>query len=238
MSIVYALRQAGSIANAPNDRIGYGIPDMRKATMILLKQLVTASATAGSCKNSVTWSSKDVSGMRYEIERKLASETGYTKVGEVAATGTDFRNNMQTYSYGDTLINVQAGVISYRIRQVLDTSVANFFADYIDTVQVTLGASCVTTGIGTVNPNENLIRIMPNPARNKFTLEMKTQAPIQDLVIRIVDARGQAAAIHRRSKTAGNATFEIPIMSLAGGKYFVSIYDGQKLLVTKELLKL
>ncbi|HET6225642.1 MAG TPA: S8 family serine peptidase, partial [Bacteroidia bacterium] len=38
MRIVRALREAGSIASAPNDRIGYGIPDMKVAFSSLLTQ--------------------------------------------------------------------------------------------------------------------------------------------------------------------------------------------------------
>jgi serine protease AprX len=238
MRIINALRQAGSIASAPNDRIGYGIPDMRKATMILLKEMVTSSASVGSCKTSLSWTSKDYLGMKYEIERKLAGESFYTKVGEVAATGTDFRNTTRSYTYGDTLINVQAGGISYRIRQVLDTASASFYGDYIDTVDVTLITSCITTGIDPVPGSESLIRILPNPAHGQFTLQVKTQAPVPQLTIRIVNAKGQLVSSIRKSKPGGPASFDIPIHHLASGKYFVSVYDGQKLMATRELVKL
>ncbi|HEY0067837.1 MAG TPA: S8 family serine peptidase, partial [Flavisolibacter sp.] len=238
MRIVNALRQAGSIASAPNDRIGYGIPDMRKAVMILLKEMATSSASISNCKTSLSWTSKDYLGMKYEIERKLVGESSYTKVGEVAATGTDFRNTTQSYTYGDTLINAQAGSISYRIRQVLDTASASFYGDYIDTVDISLAASCITTSIDPVPGTESLIRILPNPAHGQFTLQMKTQAPVSQLTIRIVNAKGQLVSSIRKSKPGGPASFDIPIHHLASGKYFVSVYDGQKLLATRELVKL
>lgn len=238
MRIVTALRQAGSIASAPNDRIGYGIPDMRKATMILLKELATSSASITNCKTSISWTSKDYLGMKYEIERKLAGESSYSKVAEVAATGTDFRNTTRSYTYGDTLVNVQAGGISYRIRQVLDTASASFYGYYIDTVDVTLITSCITTGIDPVPGAESLLRILPNPAHGQFTLQMKTPAPVAQLTINIVNAKGQLVASIRKTKPGGPASFDIPIHHLPGGKYFVSVYDNQKLLATRELIKL
>lgn len=238
MRIVNALRQAGSIATTPNDRIGYGIPDIRKAVISLLKDIVTSSASITNCKTTISWTSKDYLGMKYEIERKAAGEASYTKVAEVAATGTDFRSSTRSYTYGDTLVNVQAGGISYRIRQVLDTAVASFYGDYIDTVDVTLITSCITTSIGPVPGTEDLVRILPNPAYGQFTLQVKTQAPVPQLTIRIVNLKGQLVSSIRKNKPGGPASFDVPIHHLSSGKYFVSVYDGQKLLATRELVKL
>ncbi|RYF84520.1 MAG: peptidase S8, partial [Chitinophagaceae bacterium] len=49
MRILQALRQSGSKATAPDDRIGYGIPDVKKAVLILLKDFSTASVTPSAC---------------------------------------------------------------------------------------------------------------------------------------------------------------------------------------------
>lgn len=235
IKIIKALRQAGSIATAPNDRIGYGIPDVRKAVMNLLKEFATSNASVANCKTTINWSSKDVAAMKYEIERKLPGQSNYVKITERFGTGNIFGS--RNYQYADTLINVQAGTISYRIRQVIDTSAAGLTGDYIDTVNVALSASCITTGIDPVNSGDE-IKIMPNPARSQFTLQMTASAPISKLNILIINTKGQTVVKLNRNKPNGSFSFDIPISHIASGKYFVSIYNGQKLIVTKEFLKL
>jgi hypothetical protein len=42
----------------------------------------------------------------------------------------------------------------------------------------------------------------------------------------------------KQSKPSGTSTFHFPSHGLAAGKYFVSVYNGEKLIGTKELLKL
>lgn len=64
IKILNALRQSGSKATAPDNRVGYGIPDVRKAVMNLLKEFSTATIAASTCKNNLSWTSKDVAAMR------------------------------------------------------------------------------------------------------------------------------------------------------------------------------
>jgi subtilisin family serine protease len=104
MKIVTALRQSGHKAAAPDDRVGYGIPDMKKAVLLLLKEFATATGSVSSCKTILSWTSKDVEGMKYEIERKGPGEANYTKVGEQFGTGATFAYH--TYTITDTLIRL------------------------------------------------------------------------------------------------------------------------------------
>jgi serine protease AprX len=236
MKIIDALRKAGSIVATPNDRIGYGIPDVRKAVMSLLKEFSTANASLTNCKTTINWMSKDMSAMKYEIERKLPGQPGFTKVGEVSGTGASFAQH--SYSYDDVLGNASAGTLTYRIRQVLDTATASFFADYTDTVSVNLTTACTATGVNTVNPAENAVTILPNPARSKFSVKITTTYPVQNLVIRLLDAKGQSVSVWSKAKGTGTTTFEFAASQLASGKYFITISNGDKLIATKELLKL
>jgi serine protease AprX len=238
MKIVNAIRLAGSIASAPNDRIGYGIPDMKKATMILLKQFATANATLSqtNCRTTINWTSKDVSPMKYEIERMGSGQTSFTRVGQQQGTGTSFPAG-STYQFIDGLTGMQAGTVTYRIRQILDTSVSGLFADYIDTVTVSLAASCIATGVTTVPVDNNGILLLPNPARDQFTLSINGPA-ISRLLIKIYNEKGQLVSVSERSKINGPAHFDLSISHFARGKYYVSMYNGTKLLATKELIKL
>jgi len=236
IKILNALRQAGHKASSPDDRVGYGIPDVKKAVMNLLKEFSTASVTASSCRNTINWTSKDMADMRYEIERKLPGAATFTKIGEQQGKGIVFGTN--AYQFSDTLINVQAGTISYRIRQVIDANAATLTADYIDTVNIALAVSCVTTGINPVAASGEEIVLQPNPAREKFTVKISTTYPVQNLLIRVFNTKGQVVTSERKTKGTGTTSFDFSTYQWASGKYYVSFYNNEKIISTKELIKL
>jgi serine protease AprX len=235
MKIIDVLKKAGSRASNPNDTIGYGIPDMKKAFLSLLHDFSTASATISNCKTNISWTSRDINGMRYEIERSVGGQP-YAKIFEKPGTASVFTE--VSYTYTDTLINVNSGSISYRIRQVIDTSAAGFSAGYIDTVTLTLASSCIGTAINPVNPYDHLVILQPNPTRGKVSLRITTETSIRDLRIQVVDVSGRITATYKRSKAAGEALIEIPSGSFTRGEYFIRVYDRNKLLASKKLIKL
>lgn len=234
--IISALKKSSSSFSNPDDRIGYGIPDMKKTVMFLVKDFATANASVGNCKTTINWTSKDVVAMKYEIERKAPGETSFTKITERFGTGGTFSTH--TYQYNDTLINMQAGTISYRIRQIIDTSTAGFTADYTDTVTVNLASSCVTTAVVAVTPNTDDFIISPNPVRSHFSLSINTTSAIPNLTIRIIDGIGHTVFVQKSSKQSGTTTIDVPAYRLSPGKYYVSLYNGEKLIKTKPFLRL
>jgi hypothetical protein len=238
MKIRTALWEAGNKANTPDDRTGFGIPDMKLAFVSLLHDFSTASGNTSNCKTTLNWTSKDVSAMRYEIERKVFGEPNYTKIADVAAQANiDILAN-HSYQKEDSLINVQAGTVSYRIRQIVDGSTTGFTDAYIDTVDISLGNSCITTGIDPVNPNAEKIRIIPNPAPGQFTLQVETLYPISNLDINILDMKGNTVVQFIKSKSTGIANFDLPVHNLPKGKYIVTVYNGNDLLASKKLIRL
>ena len=228
MAIIQSLRRAGSRAANPNDTVGYGIPDVKKAMLFLLKDFATSHVTAADCKATVSWKSKDIKGMRYEIERTVPGQGMFTKVGEVAATGSSFGS--QSYQYEDDLTDVPQGTVQYRIRQVIDTSSSGFMADYIDTASFNLLTSCLS---GT-----NTMTLAPNPSLGKLNLKLTTQSAISMLYIRVYASSGQMVVEMKKSKTAGAVVVDIPVYHLPRGTYYVSVYDGKKLIGAREILKL
>jgi hypothetical protein len=343
MKIINAIRQAGNNLETPNDRIGYGIPDMKKAVMSLIKEFASSAATVNSCQATINWTSKDMSAMKYEIERKNPGENTYQKIGEVAGTGNLFATH--NYSLNDVLYGLSAGTATYRIKQIIDTAAATLTSDYIDTITVAVNALCALNDLNVLlsnlqktatssasfsnckvnltwtssdmagmkyeverrTPNEasfkkiaevngtgsvfashsyqlndsligvlagevtyrikqtvdtasatlkasyidtaivkvspscaliDLVTLLPNPANREFVLQTTIIRPIQQFVIRISNSFGQVVAIHRKNKPQGLINYTIPIENLASGKYFVSVYEDNKLLVTKPLLKI
>lgn len=234
MQIRSALWQSGNRATAPDDRVGYGIPDMISAFENLLEQFSTANGSIANCKATLNWTSKDVSAMRYEIERKLFSETNYSKIAVINAQQNSAILGTHSYQEEDSLANVPAGTVSYRIRQVLDTAAATLTGVYIDTVNITFGESC-SNGSNTGTEN---ISIIPNPAPGRFVLRVETDYSVNDLVIHILDMKGALVAEFFESKTIGRADFDLPIQRLPRGKYVVVVYNDTRLIASKELIRL
>jgi hypothetical protein len=238
MKIVRAMQQAGSIAATPNDRIGYGIPNMKLSFGNLLTEYATSNATVNACNVTINWNTKDVDAMKYEIERKAPGETNFTKVGEVNPVPGKILAN-RTYQFINTLSNVSAGIISYRIKQIIDTSSASFTAFYIDTTTVSLTSGCVTTGTGNINGSDVKVFVQPNPSSgNTITLIIETPYAVAVMPVTVYDANGSIIKQLNENKGTGKKTIILYLDRLSKGKYYIKVLNGQKLLGTAELIKL
>lgn len=238
MKIVNTLRQAGHKATAPDDRVGYGIPNMKQAFSNLLVEYATSSATVNGCRVTVAWNSKDMNAMKYEIERKAPGETTFSKVGEVTAQGGDILAN-KTYQFNNDLTSGSSGTYSYRIRQIIDTAIASFTALHIDTAAVSISSPCVVTAV--INPNQpgKTVSVQPNPvAGNSFILVIETTNAISNMPVALYDAKGSMLMQLKESKGSGKKTIEIPANSLPKGKYYIKVWDGSKVLGAAELIRL
>jgi serine protease AprX len=238
MKIANALRQAGSISSSPNDRIGFGIPDVKKALVELLKDFSTANGNIATCSVTINWNSKDVNAMKYEIERKLPGETVYTKVKDQPGTGGVIFSN-KSYTFNETLTNAFAGTAIYRIRQIVDTAVATFTSANIDSVDIVIGATCNTTGINPPDPNKERVTLIPNPtAGSEITVRIETPYSVTNMTIAITDMKGRLMMKVAKSKISGTVNYTLPVQKLAKGKYVVAIYNGAKILASREMIKL
>jgi len=234
MTIRSALWQSASRANSPDDRIGYGIPDMKKAFAYLLQQLSSANGAISNCKATLNWTSKDVPAMRYEIERKIFGESNYSKIAVVNAQVSTSILSTHTYQQEDTLVHVPSGTVSYRIRQIIDTTAAGFTGAYVDTVNITFNESCSSgSNLGTEK-----ISIIPNPAPGQFTLRVETDYSVNKLIIHILDIKGALVSEYFKSKTIGRADFDLSVHRLPKGKYIIAVYDDSRLVASKELIRL
>lgn len=238
MRIVRALREAGNRFTNPNDTIGYGIPDMKKAFGSLLRDFATSNATLNVCNVTLNWTTKDVSGMRYEIERKAPGDADFVKVADVAATANNVNLTNRNYQYINILVNVTPGTIQYRIKQVIDTSIAGFTFEYIDTATVNLTTTCTTTGTGGTNPDAVKVQIRPNPSDAATFLIVETPYAIQQMTIVIHDAKGRLVHQLKTSKGSGQVSIEIPYDRFGKGKYYITVYNDKKILSTEEWIKL
>ncbi|HET6766067.1 MAG TPA: S8 family serine peptidase, partial [Chitinophagaceae bacterium] len=238
MRIVRALREAGNIASAPNDRIGYGIPDLKAAFGTLLTEFATSNSTINGCTVSVNWTSKDISAMKYEIERKGPGETNFTKVGELSpAAGISLATH--SYQFATTLSTGSSGSFSFRIKQIIDTASAGFAAVYIDTTVATLASACVITAVVNPGTTGNHITVRPNPSvGSSAALIIETTDAVPTMPILVYNMNGRLVHRLQESKGAGRKIIDIPVSRLAKGKYFINIYDKNKLIGTAEFIRL
>jgi hypothetical protein len=234
MKIRSALWQSASRADSPDDRMGYGIPDMKKAFVNLLLQSSSANGTVSNCKATLSWTSKDISAMRYEIERKIFGENNYSKIAVVSAQPNTSILSTHSYQKEDNLVNVPPGTVSYRIRQILDTVAATLTEAYIDTVNITFNESCSNGS----NAGTEKISIIPNPAPGQFTLRVETDYSVNNLNIHILDMKGALVSEFFESKTIGKADFDLSVHKLPKGKYIVAVYDDSRLIASKTLIRL
>jgi serine protease AprX len=238
MRIIRALREAGNIASSPNDRIGYGIPDMKSAFGTLLTEFATSTNSIDGCKVTVNWSSKDVNAMKYEIERKGPGETSFTKVGELNPSAGSLLAT-HSYSFNNTLATGASGSYSYRVKQIIDTAAASLTSVYLDTTIANVSSPCVVTGV--VNPgiNGNNITVRPNPSiGSNATLIIETNDAIATMPILIYHMNGRLVQRLQESKGSGKKIIDLSVSKLAKGKYFINVYNKNVLIGTAEFIRL
>ncbi len=129
MAIINTLQQAANRAGNPDNRTGYGIPDMKKAFTMLVKQLYTQQATARNCKAELQWAAKTDSAINIVIERKLVTDNNYIPISTQTSTGAFALRN---FNFSDDLSNVSSTVIKYRFKM----NVAADTSFYLDSLSI------------------------------------------------------------------------------------------------------
>lgn len=215
MGIIQTLQSASDNTAAPNDRIGYGIPDAKKAFVMLQKQLYQGQASIAGCKTNLQFSVKTDPTMTIDIERKLATETGYTLLNSL--------QNNQVYGkhdfvYEDDLSLLPAGNIKYRLKMNIATDTSY----YLD--------SMITDHVQTcTNIQENSIKINPNPVQEDLHISVTRITPA-DINIIIRNALGQRVYASYYHQKPGIQLTDVDMSRFSRGIYFITVYaDGSKL---------
>ncbi len=227
MQIIQTLRASGDRQSNPDDRTGYGIPNLKTSFGKLLTTFATSTATLNNCSVQIQWTSKDVSTMRYEIERKAPGEANFSKIADITAKPGSLLT-AQSYQHTHVLSNVQAGSIQFRIRQIIDTAASSFTALYVDTASVTLPTTCFTTGLNSTPGTNLIISIAPNPSDGRDPLLILEGSRSMDrLRIELVDAQGKMVKRIINQKRIGRQTILLPFGPVPSGTYTIMVYDDQ-----------
>ena len=129
MGIINVMQQSATKATAPDNRVGYGIPDMKKAFVMLIKQLFTKQSQVANCSTILQWTAKTDSVINIVLERKLPADINYTTVNTFNSTGAFAARN---FSFTDDLRTFPTSGVKYRFKM-------NIAADttfYLDSVTV------------------------------------------------------------------------------------------------------
>ncbi len=138
MGIITALQQSATKAMTPDDRVGYGIPDMKKAFVILLKRFYTQKIQQAGCNVFINFTAKSSGNMNFELQRKLPTDADYIAIQTLNGTGSFANRN---FIYSDDLSSFSTPLaISYRIKMNIDTDSSFYF----DPVIINHNNSCVT----------------------------------------------------------------------------------------------
>jgi hypothetical protein len=125
MGIISALQQSANKFASPDDRVGYGIPDMKKAFVILLKRFYTGQIKQAGCNTLITWKAKNSADMSFEIERKLPSDAGYVSIFTQPGSGSFESRN---FNFSDDLAGFSTPTsISYRIKMNISGDTSFYF---------------------------------------------------------------------------------------------------------------
>ena len=101
--------------------VGYGIPDMKKAFVKLIKQLYTQQSAVANCAVTLQWTAKTDSVISIVVERKLPADLNYSTVSTQTSTGAFLSRN---FTYTDDLRSFPTTGVKYRFKMNIaaDTS--------------------------------------------------------------------------------------------------------------------
>jgi len=121
IAIINTLQQSANRATNPDTRTGYGIPDMKKAFVMLINQLHTQQVNLSSCKAGLKWNVKTDSVISLLLERKLTTDNNYVPVHTFTSTGAF---TAKDFIYTDDLNTISSTLIKYRLKVTIaaDTS--------------------------------------------------------------------------------------------------------------------
>lgn len=225
MEIIQAIESNSSNAKNPDNRTGYGIPDVKKAFVALQKKYFSFQTLPLNCNMSINLSARMDSTMNIIIERKFPTDTFYSVVKNFQ---TNEPYGKQNFSFTDSLSHFDYSNVTYRFKMIID----NDTTYYPDSSNIFLFIPCKSDTLG-----DDLIEIFPNPVSTELNLSINIS---YDAVcqINIVSETGQTIYCDELKHNKGKEFKKINTASFSKGIYFVVInLNGQKR-ITRKFIKL
>lgn len=159
----------------------------------------------------LTWSTAtEINNNKFEVLRRLDSESEFTKIGEVQGAGDSYQ--ITDYFFEDNLENITSGNVYYKLKQI-DFN-GNFKFSKTQVIQLN-------------NELENKLNIYPNPAVNTIKITNTDQI---NHTYKLIDIDGK---IHLEGNTF-NST--IDVSTLPRGFYFLKVLNNEQVIETKSVI--
>ena len=222
ISIIDALHRSANNLATPDSRTGYGIPDVKKAFVMLLKKLTTLQISATTdCSMNINWTTKCATDMNFSIERKTPADTGFIPFISKNTTNSWASTN---FSVTNDVATIPAGTpLQYRIKMNIATDTSFYF----DTLSV-IKQAC--------NSLHDTISITPNPFKDYIQLNIY-RTNTTGISVKIHSSLGQLLLSREYPGIVGNNSFQISTREFAKDIYYITVYEGNRELITKKLLK-
>ncbi len=215
MDLIQTLTESSTRFNNPDDRQGYGIPDLKKAFVLLQKKKAQVAATFLNCATNIVCKIKTDSGTIVRIERKYPNESGFSTIKTFTET-QPFA--LHTYAYTDNLIGTTQSSVQYRYRVQIGSDTTYL----LDSSAVSFTIPC-----DRVIPSADGVSLYPNPASSTLQVSVASVSNAQ-VVIRIIDATGKAVLEKTGNQPAGTQLHSLSVEQLARGLYVVQVFLNNK----------
>ena len=216
MDIVNTLRMASNAYTNPGDSLGYGIPDIKKAFVLLIEKLHSFQNSIAGSQLSLTWTAKSATGMNFVLERKLPTDASYQPIDTQYANGP-FQSN--TFTYTDNLSSL------------------NSFTGFSYRIIMNIGSDTSFTLDSLIFPEpQQTISMNPNPVTDNLTVTVIRNYP-SNVDIVIYNTKGQKIYTSENQQTAGVQAYTIPFEQESAGVYFVSVFINNNKEFTKTIVK-
>lgn len=221
--IIDAVQRSANKYTNPDFRFGYGIPNFKKAVALLTKQYATAGTTFDNCVVTVNWKSKDDTSTLYTLQRKLPGDVGFVNIRQLNAASLTFKAN--SYTYNDTIRSAATGVIQYRILQTMRSA------------DTTIEIANLQQSISSVCFPDNTLMALPCPFDQQLMVVVNVPVAIANMGIKITDMLGRIVYAVKTDKPAGYYSTSVPTASWSTGIYEVTLYNNNKRMYERKVLK-
>ncbi|HRN79337.1 MAG TPA: S8 family serine peptidase [Ferruginibacter sp.] len=221
MELIEALKISAHQYNAPDDRQGFGIPDVQKAFVQLQQQLYNQQFSLNGCFTQMQLQLKQGNGMDVLVERMAPGESGFSLIQIISGSGNF---EMRQLSLQDDVRLLPEGTIHYRISMQMGSDTTFLFNDFtVEHIR-----SCTITS--------NEVLVYPNPVESDIQIRL---ALMENAKVRIllVNALGQTLIKQEKTLGPGRILHTLPVQALPKGTYYLNIYLNNKKMYSKPVLK-
>lgn len=225
MRIINALELNATLCTNPNNRQGYGIPDVKKAFVALQQYFSSTTTNFNQCNANIEINLKTDATMSIDIERKFPNETNYTTVKTIQCNGPF---GLYQYQCSNSLIGFPFQEVQYRYR----VHMTNDTSYILDSTHLYYNINCTN-----IPPVVNDIAMGPNPANNLLNV---TISRINESAIDIImfNATGQQVFKKQIKQSVGTVTYPINLDKFPPGVYYINVKCDDEKMITKKIIHL